>query len=83
MLFDFSRADEGEADEERGGGEAVEDGVHGGEECVLRAGGRGGMYIDEPEEEERGGGADGDDCGDAGAGAGAGSGGWGGDGHAR
>ena len=83
VLLDVVRADEGVADQERSGGEAVEDCVHGGQEGVLRAGGRGGMNIDEPEKKERGGGADGDDDGDGGAGGGARSGGWGSDGHAR
>ena len=73
MLLDAVRADEGVADEQSRGGEAVEDRVDGGQEGVLRASGRGGMNIDEPEEKESGGGADSEDGGNGRARAGAGS----------
>ena len=64
------RANEGVADEQRRGGEAVEDGVERGQKRELRAGGSGGMNIDEPEEKDGGCGADGEDGGDGGARAG-------------
>ena len=47
--------------------------VERGQKRKLRAGGRGGMNIDEPEEKQRGRGADGEDGGDGRACAGAGS----------
>jgi hypothetical protein len=47
-----ARPDEGVADEQGGGAEAVEQGVERGQKGVLRAGGRGGMNVDQPEEKE-------------------------------
>jgi hypothetical protein len=78
---DLPGADEGVADEERDGGEAVEDGVERGEKGRMGAGGRGGMNIDKPEEKEGGGGADEENGGDGWGRAGAGCGGGCGGGH--
>ena len=53
---------------ERNSGQAVEQGVERGQKSELRAGGRGGVNVNEPEQEERSRGADGQDGRDGGAG---------------
>jgi len=70
--FDAVGADEGVADEQRRGGEAVEDGVEGGQKGILGAQGRGGMNINKPEEKQRCCRADNEYGGDGRAGAGMG-----------
>ena len=71
MGRDAVGADEGVADEEGDGAEAVERGVEGGKKCVAEAGCvGGGMEVDQPEEKGRGRRADGEDGGNSGAGAG-------------
>ena len=54
-----ARADERIADEQRRGGKAVEDRIERGQKGVLRAGCRGGMNVDQPEQKQRSRGADG------------------------
>ena len=66
---DFAGLDEGEADEQGDGAEAVQDGVERRQKGELRAGCvRGGVHVNQPEEKERGRGADDQDGGDGGAG---------------
>ncbi len=52
MRLDIARPDEGVADEQGSGRQAVEDCVQRGQKSVLRAGSRGGMNVDEPEQKQ-------------------------------
>ena len=67
MSGDSPGANECESDEQRGGAEAVEQGIERREECELGARCiRGGVLVDQPEQKERSASADGeygDDCG--------------------
>ncbi len=65
VLADPLGADEAETDNQGGGGEGVEQGIHCGKEEQVGARNIGGcMIINEPAEEEAGDGADGDNGGD-------------------